>query len=51
MGQLSRIAAAEMKDMLAQLEKLHTQAAECEMIRDINTLAVSRRACGCCRPS
>ena len=42
MGQLSRIAAAEMKDMLAQLEKLRTQAAECEMIRDLATDAQKR---------
>jgi hypothetical protein len=37
MGQVVRLAAAQMKDMRKQLEKLRTDAADCGLIRDLAT--------------
>jgi hypothetical protein len=42
MGQVVRLAAAQMKDMREQLEKLRTDAAECGLIRDLATDPVKR---------
>jgi hypothetical protein len=42
MGQFVRLAAAQMKDMREQLEKLRTDAAECGLIRDLATDPVKR---------
>jgi hypothetical protein len=39
---LSQLKGATMQDMLAHLEKLRVQVAECEMIRDLATAPVKR---------